>query len=341
MEKFRILALDGGGIRGIISAIWLQCILERLGTPENPAKPADCFDLIVGSSTGAITAATAALGRNLSDAIALYQSSGARIFPPAFRQARRLGPALFRPAYSSLRLGRVLAEHFGEATMSSAQTRLLIPAYRTFDRSIALMRSYTDFQAPSSPEQDGSVWEVCKASCSAPTYFAAHVPRSYTLGQSRAMIDGGMFANNPALLGIAEAVRLLPGKSLLEISKTHDIVVVSLGTGQLLRPLSNAKVQSWGMLGWVRPSIDILMDGSSQISDFCSQQILPDEGYVRMQVELKGANDDLDDASERNVVNLANLAHAHLEKEGKHQLNRIVTMLSPDIPLQPAWRNHM
>ena len=234
-----------------------------------------------------------------------------------------------------------MAEHFGEATLSQTRTKLLIPAYRTFDRSIALMRSYSETRYDVPAEEDSLLWEVCKASCSAPTYFAAHVPRGEMVGQSRAMIDGGMFANNPALLGIAEAVRLLPGKSLLEISKTHDIVVVSLGTGQLLRPLPNAKVQNWGMLGWVRPSIDILMDGSSQISDFCSQQILPDEGYVRMQVELKGASDDLDDASHPNVTNLANLAHAYLQKDGKSQLSSIAELVAPDVPFRPAWRHDM
>lgn len=335
MKKFRILALDGGGIRGLISAIWLQEILVKVGRPAH-----ECFDLIVGTSTGAITGATAALGMDLGSVVELYQKNGPRIFPPTTRQARRYSPAaLFRPIYDARRLHRVLAEHFQDRTMASAMTKLMIPAYRTFDRRIELVRSYSERDSTLPPQQDWPVWEACKSSSAAPTYFAAHVPRGQ-LGMERALIDGGMFANNPALLGTAEAVRMLPGSSLFDISKTHDIVLVSLGTGRLVKRLSNRKVQNWGMIGWVRPSIDILMDASSEVSAFCSMQILPDEGYVRMQCDLIGANDDMDDASLTNLTNLASLAQTHLKSlEGQQQIERILVLVDTAMPLSPAWRN--
>lgn len=338
MQKFRILSMDGGGIRGIISAIWLREILRRANKPAS-----ECFDLIVGTSTGAITAATAAYNMDLETAVELYHKHGPRIFPPHTRHARRYSPAaLFRPIYGANRLHRVLLEHFGKRRMSEASTKLLIPAYRTFDRRIELMRSYSevDHTLPVKDNKDWSVWEACKASSSAPTYFAGHVPRGD--GRSRAMIDGGMFANNPALLGIAETVRMLPGRSLFDISREYDIVIVSLGTGRLERPLGNRQVQSWGMIGWVRPAIDIFMSASSEMSAFCSMQILPDEAYVRMQVDLvRGAKDDLDDASVTNLDNLVNLAQSYAEGDGDALIDDAVQLVATATPLNAAWRNHI
>ena len=137
--------------------------------------------------------------------------------------------------------------------------------------------------------------EAAHATSAAPTYF-----EPVRLGGAT-LIDGGVFATNPALVAYAE----LRGKLDL---------LLSLGTGEHTRPLPYEKVKDWGQLEWARPIIDVVFDGGQDAVDLQLRALLPDD-YVRLQTELEKASDDLDDASADNLERLAEEAEALIARE--------------------------
>jgi patatin-like phospholipase/acyl hydrolase len=153
---------------------------------------------------------------------------------------------------------------------------------------------------------------AAEATAAAPTYF-----EPVAVGDA-ALIDGGVFAGNPAMCAYAEAVRLWPGE---------PITVVSLGTGGQTRPIPLEKARGWGVLEWARPIIDVVFDGSSDAVDYQLEHVLG-ERYVRLQARLDGANDDMDDASAANVAALEAVG-AQLVAENAALLDRLAAELVP------------
>src|SRR6478736_3890203 len=138
--------------------------------------------------------------------------------------------------------------------------------------------------------------EAARATAAAPTYFE---PEKLTAdGFTFALCDGGVFAANPAMCAYAEARRRHPRAA---------IRLVSLGTGQLTRPLHYDDVKGWGLIEWARPLFDVVFDGVSDATDYELTQLLPAADYTRLQVELIGASDSLDDAHEANLEHLQDL----------------------------------
>jgi patatin-like phospholipase/acyl hydrolase len=305
MAKYRILSLDGGGIRGIITAVWLKALEDRLGEGR---RIGDFVDLVAGTSTGAILACAVTQRIPASKIIELYRNRGREIFPSQrWRFDRLLTEGLDKPKYPDTGLGTVLRDVFKSAKISEiAGPRLLVTTYNTLTRSSVVIKSH-DPRYGHLP-----LWEVAKASASAPTYFPAHVTR---LGESEVpLIDGGVVANNPTACAIAEGVRInsVPGK---EGAALKDFVVVSLGTGQTTRPINKDEATSWGALKWVVPIIDVLFDGAAGATDYIAASIIPPERYFRFQVPLTKAYDDMDNADATNVNALIATAEDYLNKQ--------------------------
>jgi patatin-like phospholipase/acyl hydrolase len=144
---------------------------------------------------------------------------------------------------------------------------------------------------------------AARGTSAAPTYFEPE--RLVTDGVEFALCDGGVFANNPAMCAYAEARRDHPDE---------PVRLVSLGTGQLTRKIHWQDAKDWGLVKWVRPLIDVVFDGVSDTTDYELRQLLPDADYTRFQVELIGASDSLDNASETNLEGLQNLASTMIKK---------------------------
>src|SRR5215211_1060379 len=133
--------------------------------------------------------------------------------------------------------------------------------------------------------EDFTLAEVARATSAAPTYFEA-----FEL-TDQALVDGGVFAANPAMCAFAEVMRFQPAA---------EVSLLSLGTGQRTRKRRFADVKDWGLLEWARPILDVVFDGVSDAVDYQLRHALTDGSYWRLQVELTEASDDLDDASEEN-----------------------------------------
>ena len=217
----RILSIDGGGIRGIIPAMVLAEIERRARQPI-----AKLFDLIAGTSTGGIIALGLTIpkcpGAPLYSAqrfVELYEHQGARIFSRSLLRALFAVDNLTWKKYSSGGVEQVLEEYFGESRLRDAVTDVLVTSYEIerrfpffFKSSNARRRADYDFRAR----------DVARATSAAPSYFEPMKLPSGTNSDYYTLIDGGVFANNPAACALVEA------RATLEDS---DYLVVSLGTG--------------------------------------------------------------------------------------------------------------
>jgi predicted acylesterase/phospholipase RssA len=271
----RVLAIDGGGIRGLIPALVLAEIERRTGR-----RIADLVDLIAGTSTGGILACALARPDPLAAAelAGLYEQEGPRIFDRSLVKTIASADGYLDERYDDSGLVGALRRYLGDVRLADANVPVLLTAYDIEARAAVVLRS-------SDGARGVSMVEAAHATSAAPTYFEPVRVAGMTL------VDGGVFAVNPALVAYAETA----GRPL--------DVLASLGTGEHTRPLPYALARHWGKLGWAEPIIDVVFDGSADAVD---DQLgrLADGRYVRLQTRLDEASDDLDDASPENLASL-------------------------------------
>ena len=285
----RVLSIDGGGIRGIIPALVLVEIERRTGR-----RAAELFDLVAGTSTGGILACALTRPGALpaAELVELYRTEGPRIFKRSLAQRVRSAEGLLEEKHDDDALKDALARYLGTGRLSDATTRVLVTAYDLQAREPHFFKSWRE-------ELDGPLTLVARATAAAPTYFEP------VEAGPRSLIDGGVFATNPAMCAYAEAVRL---------TDRPPAFVLSLGTGRQTRPIAHADAAGWGLVQWVRPVIDVVFDGVSRTVEYQLQKLMAPRAVVRLQVELDKASDALDDASPRNL--------ALLEEQGRELIAR-------------------
>lgn len=262
--RCQILALDGGGIKGLFSAAVLAKVEEKLD-----CNIVDHFDLITGTSTGGLIALGLGLGMRPRELVQFYVNAGPRIF--SNRMGWRWWQQWVRRKYpqSPLRAALTDTATFGDKILGDSAKRLVIPAYNVGLDQVRVFKTPhhprlgTDWQIPA--------WKVALATSAAPTYFQA----SLHIDKTR-LIDGGVWANNPTALGIAEAVSLL-GCSLGEIS------VFSIGTTDT-RVRRRRALDNGGVLQWLRKKdvLDVLMRGQSVGTNGLSQHLIGAENLYRI-----------------------------------------------------------
>jgi uncharacterized protein len=305
VAEVRVLAIDGGGIRGLIPALVLA-ELER----RSQRRTWQLFDMIAGTSTGGILACALCAPEALPAAqlVALYEEEGPEIFDRSLFQRIRSADGLLDEKYDSAALDRALQRFLADKRLSETRPDLIVPAYDTAAPGPYFFKSR---KARESAEDDFPLSVVARATSAAPTYFeAAEVgPRS--------LVDGGVFAVNPAMSAFAEVLRFQP---------TADITLVSLGTGERTRKRRFDEVKDWGLAEWARPILDVVFDGISDAVDYQLRQTLDERRYWRLQTELTRASDALDDASEENLEDLRGHAE-ELIRERSADLDAIVAAL--------------
>jgi patatin-like phospholipase/acyl hydrolase len=310
-----VLSVDGGGIRGLIPAMVLANLEERTGR-----HTAELFDLIAGTSTGGIIALALTVpdehGKprwTANDLVGLYLTEGPRIFHHSIGRMLESGLGLLDEKYDAKPLEQSLHTYLGDAMISQAVTDVLVTSYDLEHRKPFFFK--TD-HAKLSPQHDWLMRDAARATAAAPTYFE---PERLTAdGEVFALCDGGVFANNPAMSAYAEARRRHP---------SAQIRLVSLGTGQLTRKFHYEDVRGWGLIRWARPLLDVVFDGVSDATEYELEQLLPESDYVRFQTELIGASDSLDDANERNLDHLQDLART-LISERAGDLEQLAAQLA-------------
>lgn len=326
MSIIPLLSIDGGGERGIIPGRVLEYLEGQMGVPAQTR-----FYISTGSSAGGliVTATSLVNGKPIltaGEAKNLFIDEGPDIFRKGFL-ARTFNvnvPALFSSKYDGKHLDHVLRKTLGDLKLSDIDNDLLIPAYDIVRRKEKLFKSweargnftnlYDEHEDPRS--KDYLLFDVARATSSAQSYFNVHTAQNM-LGEPSHLIDGGNFANNPALLVYSDAVR--------RFGSAHQFVVFSLGTGETERPLDHKGLRNAGILKWAGPTVDINL-GSMRSHDYIMRTLIgPD--YMRIQTDLRRHNpdqpapsDDFDNASKENIERLQETAENLVNAE-KHRLD--------------------
>ena len=311
MHTIKVLAIDGGGIRGIIPAFILGEIHTRL-----KRDLCEVFDLIAGTSTGGIIALGIGTRSNSGqpyspqELLDLYVRNGPAIFRKSFLTPVR---QLFLPKYPAAPLEAVLEHYFQATELSAALTPLLISSYDLQGQVPFFFKSHRIAQDSS---YNFRLTSVARATSAAQTYFApAHLKSgSYEF----ALVDGGVFVNNPAMAAYAEARTLYPD--------AEEMTVLSVGTGDRQDQIRYTQAEKWGLLGWARQIVPVFMDSVSEAVDY-ELKTMPGCAYYRLQVSpLAGASGEMDDADPENVRRLQNVA-ARYVAEISGDLTRICAAL--------------
>lgn len=319
-DSFKILSIDGGGIRGVIPCqILAELENDLIYSYGSDVRLCDYFDLIAGTSTGGIIAIGIALGIKVQDVLDLYLSHGEEIFPSRNQRIISKGFNIFKgkPFYPRTQLKRLLREayegHTGitDVRLGHAKTRLLIPTYSLANREIHILKTshspklQRDYQIPAV--------DAALATAAAPAYFTPYDFQYKNIGKDgegcmSKMVDGGIVANNPAFMALLETTNCL--KVPLE-----KIRLLSIGTGEEKKicPKASSEITPWF---WVNPTkgpmlYEIMAEAqSAQVHNLLNLfkngigGELDDRFlYVRLQHSF-GGNDhiDLDSTSSDNMI---------------------------------------
>jgi len=302
-RPFRILSLDGGGIRGVFAAAFLAEIEKQLDSPL-----ASYFDLIAGTSTGGIIALALGTGRPASLIEEVYHHQADAIFTPRpitrkrsrdwtyFRLLRRLigrrlavdlkeidrlsFDSLFQAKYRVDGLARALHGVFRDEILEDAMRRLVVPAVDLLDGKTVV------FKTPHLPyltrDRSRKVLDLALATSAAPTYFHAHA-----IEAGHAYVDGGLWANNPAMIAYAEAVKISRCCSRPEdpTFSPGDIRMLSIGTGR--QRYATTPEPDAGIIWWAPRLLDTVMASQSQGIHFQAGYVMG-SNYVRCDFEQGG-----------------------------------------------------
>ena len=306
----KVLCVDGGGIRGIIPASILVQLADRIGRPLHQV-----FDLIAGTSTGGIIAlgigSAANNGQPFSpnELLEFYFDNGPAIFATTWYTPIS---KWFRPKYSPLTLEHVLKTYFKDAQLKDALTPLLISSYDLHSQLPFFFKSH---KISNDPKYNWKLAEVARATSAAPTFFPPiKLSRD---GKEYTLVDGGVYVNNPAMAAYAEARRLYP--------EANHFVIVAVGTGDRYDRLSYQRARRWGLLGWAKQIVPVMMDSVSEAVDYELNWIAqPNSGskYHRLQPKLTGVSNEMDDVSPDNMKGLRALAENYIQ-ENSAVLNEI------------------
>lgn len=314
-REFRILSIDGGGIRGIFPAAVLA-EMERRYLDGNSV--AGYFDLITGTSTGGIIAIGLGAGMPASEILQFYVEDGRDIFPPR-RRLGRLWKArkLVTHMYDDRQLKDHLHRQLGSRTLSDSSSRLCIPSCDGTHGDIWVYKTphHPDYQ------MDGArrMVDVALATAAAPTFFRPLEDGGYRL------LDGGLWANNPIMVGVVEALTALGAPS-------GRIRVLSLGCGSEPYRVGRWKMRAGGLLAW-RDAVFGAMRYQSLAALGQAQLLLGANRIDRIEPPPSGSPIDLDDW-ERASAELPHAAAAAVDECGERVLSSYMDHLAA--PYSPS-----
>jgi patatin-like phospholipase/acyl hydrolase len=311
---FKILSLDGGGIRGVLSARILQEVEGQLKAQNKSLY--EYFDMITGTSTGSILTAAIATRKPTAEIIELYRTKGESIFTPRQKiqnisnftkflpgGLQGIIAALYKAKYPHAGIERALKSALGEIKLKEVEKPIiLILAYDTLYRN-------TTFFTNCHPDKgdrwydDLPLWKICVSSSSAPTFFPPYElepvdKEKFGKDWKFPHIDGGVGANNPSLAALSHVIKLARAKNVSPAIKQKynlanleldDVAILSIGTGQTGEPIEYETVREWRQLSWAQNITNMFMEPTSEItSTVCAQLMggLDSERYLRLQFDL-------------------------------------------------------
>lgn len=288
-----ILSLDGGGIRCFVQGLILKEIELKTGKSIN-----QLFDLIVGTSGGAINACAIRSGFTPDDLIEFYLGNkGKKIFEPYLLP-------LHKSKYNSKNIQGVLFEMFKCKRIKNVKP-LMIPIYDLKSRNTYLFNSYE------TNHEELYLHDLALGSAAAPYYFEPYVFDKYVC------MDGGISANNPSLLAYAKIKELFP---------KEELIFCSLGSGSFTTEIKKDWISIFNPIKLVSSLIECFMDGNSDCVQMASDNILGNN-YYRFQLSLNKSNASLDNLTTENIKALTELTNEYLRNDWKSELESLCLKL--------------
>ena len=297
MPNYRILSCDGGGIRGVLTAV----LLNRL-SGAYPALLQDrpgTITMFAGTSTGGILALGLADAMTPAQIRDLYVTNGKLIFDSSWtRDVVELG-GLSGSKYDNVNLKQILQETFGAKKLQDLKPRVLVASFSLDNALDESQRTWNPkfFHNFTGDDSDGEslLVDVAMSTSAAPTYFPSY----------GVFIDGGVIANNPSMAAVVQA---MDGRNIAGERATLDgIKLLSIGTGASLQYIDGQN-HDWGDAQWIKPILNVMMDGSVGVADFECQQLLGNR-YCRVEpIFPAGKSFPMDDVSK--IVDLMDLANS-------------------------------
>jgi patatin-like phospholipase/acyl hydrolase len=285
MKRFKILSIDGGGLKGLFSIALLATLEEQMGK-----RIVDYFDLLVGTSTGGIMALGLGLGFSAQEVLDFYLNEGEKIFPGgSLHKTIRSAVSVVRPKYSVEPLETALRKYFGNRRLGDSRTRLVIPAFSPKTGDVYIYK--TAHHPRLRDDYKELARNVARATSAAPTYF-----RSYETGFLTDLVDGGVWANNPSMVGITEAI------GLLKLSP-ENVAMLSIGTTLTNVSIGQATTRHGGLIAWgLAISKHLFMHLQAITAHKQAFHILERGCYVRIDPSTCDANIPMDSPQKARIL---------------------------------------
>ncbi|XP_040369835.1 patatin-like protein 3 isoform X3 [Rosa chinensis] len=337
-----VLSIDGGGIRGIIPGVLLTYLESQLQERDGEdARLADYFDVIAGTSTGGlITAMLAAPDENnrplfaAKDIVPFYLDNCPKIFPQSrglCASVTDLVKVLIGPKYDGKYRHKLIRDIVGDKRLSQTLTNVVIP---TFDIKKLLPVIFSSYQVSSYPVKNAQLSDICIGTSAAPTYFPAYYFENHQQGKTEEfnLIDGGVAANNPALVAISEVTKQIMRKNPdfsevppMELYKRFLLITLGTGSNKIELKYSAKMASKWGILSWLyddgsSPLLNCYNKASSEMVDYHNcvvfQALQSENNYLRIDEDtLTGNLSSVDKATNENLENLMEVGKQLLKKQ--------------------------
>lgn len=341
MPTIRVLAIDGGGVRGILPAKVLTWLEAQTGQPCSKM-----FHFMSGTSNGAVLTSGLAKPNPLSaqELLDIYVATSGKVFSRTLLRKIRTLWGLIGPKYGAAYYENVLQDALGKDTLLSevSDVELLLTTYDLYGSRPYFFKSWRargsrsrraraeagllGGETENRKARDFPLWLAARCSSAAPTYFPPALAVSEA-GTSFPCTDGGVYANDPAMCAFASVLRLY--RPELERGEL-EVLIVSIGTGGVNYRYTYKEARGWGMIGWAIPSLNVMFDGTNKTVDYQLSEIfggsacrqgpgllalpglhLNNSSYYRIQSNMDNPKDnpsaastDLDDASPENIAKL-------------------------------------
>jgi hypothetical protein len=300
-RPFRILSIDGGGIRGVFPGAFLAELESRF---LSGASIANHFDMIAGTSTGGIIALALAHGMTAREALDIYVERGARIFPAAagLGKVSRALRWVFKPKHDQVALKQELLRIFGDKVLDDAVTRLVIPSFEGRHGEPFLYKTphHPDYQK----DRHKKFAHVALHTTAAPSYYPGVEDDGYI------MIDGGVWANNPVMNALVDAL------ACFDIAR-ENVRILSLGTGESTFTVDerarNGGIKDWAFLR----SFNAAARAQSRNALGQAYLLVGKNNVTRIDVPESDAPIAMDDV-QRSVRELPLVARSLVEGAGHH-----------------------
>lgn len=317
----KILSIDGGGIRGILPADIIAHLEKRLQVEirDESVRIADFFDLLSGTSAGGILTCLYLVPQKNRDGIVrpkysaneaagFYSELGPVLFRKPISYIIKSAAGLLRSRYCEDELYKFSKKILGDAYISEVMKDCLVTAYDLSSRKALLFSRYSTIKY--GDMADYKLCDIARSTSAAPSYFIPARIFAKDKG-SRHLVDGGVYAGNPAMCSYVEAIKIWPGEPV------SNFWMLSLGTGKVVKAYHHENTRHFGYLHWLNPILDILMSSVSETVDYQVQQIFTVSGvpqnYIRIEPPMLNADVRIDNASQKNIAKLKSAAQNYID----------------------------